>query len=402
MSWVAVRGVMRGVGVAAFWVCAMAGVSGGQQGAQADELRGSVSGVVELGDTRAPAAGANVFLLSPPAPPPVIDKGEYVVADQPTERGEFHATVGANGSVAMHDVRPGEYLVVAQVSGYVSPEEYAAPWALAPTDAARRAGLPAYVQTVQVTAGKETHFHMTLERGGVIEGHVQYADGKPTFRGGDWAFRVAVNVLVRKPDGGFGYGMAGAAHTDESGHYRIEGLPPATYVVRVAMLGEMVPTARGEEGTQGLVMYDGGTQRLSRARTVQVKAHEVVTEDLVLPVAGLHTVRGRVIGPDGRPVAEGRLRLAPKGETDRYSGLLLNSIATPIERDGSFHFQSVLPDTYTLTMEQEAGAEMVGMTADGKGVRMRVVRSRYLPVSEMVTVGGSDPAEVVLRLQAAR
>ncbi len=168
------------------------------------------------------------------------------------------------------------------------------------------------------------------------------------------------------------------------------------------MLGAMVPVQGGEEGTQGLVMYAGGTQRLGRAETVEIKGREVVRKDVVLPVAGLHTVSGRVIGPDGRPIERGLVRLAPTGETDRFNGPLINSIATPIEVDGRFHLQSVLPDTYTLSLEEGPSYQMIGLTADGKGLRMRVVPCPYAPTSETVTVGGSDPAEVVLRVTAAK
>ena len=93
---------------------------------------------------------------------------------------------------------------------------------------------------------------------------------------------------------------------------------------------------------------------------------------------------------EGTPVTEDLLRLSPKGETDRFGSLLVTSIAAPIERDGSFHFNAVMPDTYTLSMDEERGAEPIGLTADGKGLRMRVVRSPYAAVSETVTVGG-DP-----------
>ena len=133
-----------------------------------------------------------------------------------------------------------------------------------------------------------------------------------------------------------------------------------------------------------------------------MKGRAVVREDVVLPVSGLHAVHGRVIGPDGKPLERGLLRLSPKGETDRYNGPLISSIGTPIERDGSFHFTSVLPDTYTLEVEGGDSAKMVGLTEDGKGMRMRVVKGAFAPMSETVTVGGSDPAEVVLRVVAAR
>ena len=79
-------------------------------------------------------------------------------------------------------------------------------------------------------------------------------DGRRT-GGGSMERGVGVSLLVRKPEGGFGHCLVGGAQTDENGRYRIEGLPAATYVVEVAMLGGMVPVQGGEEGTQGLKMY---------------------------------------------------------------------------------------------------------------------------------------------------
>ena len=114
----------------ALWIGVLAGVALGQQAMPADGLQGavagSVTGVVELGDTRAPAAGANVFLVSSEPPAPKIVDGEYVVTDQPS-RDRFNATADAAGRVEMREVPPSEYLVGIRVPGYIAPEEYAAP-----------------------------------------------------------------------------------------------------------------------------------------------------------------------------------------------------------------------------------------------------------------------------------
>ena len=392
------RGWFRLVPVWLLMVCGF-GLENGGLRAQDAKTVGSVRGTVQLADTRSPAAGVFVFLVEGARQLEPAPTGDYVVRDedQPS-RGEFHGTADAAGRVTIAAVRPGVYYVVARVPGYISPEEYIAPWALAPPTAGAAAVLPQFVQRVTVEAGKESRFELRLERGGAIEGEVRYAGGGPAYRAGSEAEGVAVNLLVRKPDGSFGHGMAGAAHTDAKGHYRVEGLPPATYVVEIAMLGKMVPTSRGLEATGGLLMFAGSTERISRAEVAELRGRETRTVDVILPSAGMRRVSGRVLTPEGKPLERGQVRLVPKGETDEFYGIPLAGRGVPLQTDGVFSVEDVLPDTYVVRFDDQPRIEVAGLTADGKGLRMHRSDPAYAPLSVEVTVGGTDPPPLELRL----
>lgn len=178
---------------------------------------GSVAGFVHLMDAGKAAAGVIVSLLPPESSgPSLIDPktGEFVLRDEP-RHDNLHTTVDTRGAFAIHNVVPGEYSLRAYAPGY----------------------LPQNDDKVQVTAGAVVPVDLRLERGGAIEGEVRFDDGTPAHTGAQVAREVAVSVEIKTEEGKF-LRSGGAAHTDSTGHYRIDGLPPGSYVVFAALREE--------------------------------------------------------------------------------------------------------------------------------------------------------------------
>jgi hypothetical protein len=223
---------------------------------------------------------------------------------------------------------------------------------------------------------------LRLERGGAIEGEVRFEDDSPAHTGAQVAHEVAVSVEVKTKDGKF-LRCCDTAHTDSTGRYRIDGLPPGSYVVFAALPGGgMVQTKTGLQGSGGTIYYASNTIRASRALVTEVRGTESHGQaDITIPRVGLHRLSGRVVTSTGASVDAGIVRLAPVGEST-----LLR--ATPLQADGRFSFDDVVDEEYTLAVEFYGETEMLGLTEDKTGIRMRREKAPYENVSQNVRVSG--------------
>ena len=350
--------------------------------AQQQPATGSVHGHAVLEDTGKPATDAIVSLL-PSAetwPTPQISaEGEYVMKDQP-HRGDFGATVDSSGSFAIDHVLPGEYTVLTYMPGYIS-QDASAP-------AGTRSDGPA-IQKVHVLPGERATVDLQLQRGGSIEGTVYYADGKPAHTGKQVFAEVAVNLEIQTATGKFSR-FGGAAHTDEKGHYHLDGLPPAKYIVFTALPGGMVSTTRGSFGAGGMLLFAPSTVRATQAHIVELRGLETLKGiDIEIPSTGLHTVSGRVVDRTGQPVLEGIIRIYPKGEPDL-------SRAVPLDKNGKFSFDDVRDEQYTVAVEFEGEFEFIGITEDKTGIRMRRHKPPFTPAAVDAHVSGQNLEALVL------
>jgi hypothetical protein len=359
---------------------------------------GAVHGAIHLADTGKAATGAIVGLSPPvvsagPAYEAAEKGGEFVVKDQP-QRGDFHATVDSAGNFEIDNVTPGDYYVSTYLPGYLSQDDYIYPGALSPELNPGASNIPSFVQKIHVTPGNTVLVNLQLERGGSIEGTARFGDGRPAHMGGQIVNEVAISLEVKTKSGKFIH-AGGVAHTDSSGHYRIDGVAPASYVVIAAIAGKMVPTKRGLESGDSELIYASSTVRASQARAVEVQGTTIQGPiDIEIPVVGLHTVSGKVIATTGEIIDEGIVRLYPTGEP----GI---SHATPIRTDGTFSFEKIPDEEYTVSVELHGKTEFLGLTADKTGLRMRISKPPYLPVSENIRVAGQDSSAILLRLAPA-
>ncbi len=348
---------------------------------------GAVRGTITFGDTGAPAQGVFVNLLPPPPPAPAKNgaTGEYIVRDVPG-RQDYHAQVDAQGRFTISNVPPGTYTVQTYAPGYLSPESG--------KDGAVLGGAPLPEgdnREIHVSSGSTREIDLRLQRGGAIEGNVYSGDGRASRGTETPAAGIAVNA-ERKLDDGRLVRTGGAAHTDASGHYRLDGLAPGSYVVFAALPAAMVQTSHGMVGSGGEIIYAPGTVRGSHARSVLVQGPETIPAmNLILPTSNLHTISGTVLSNGTLTGGYGLVRLYPTGEP----GL---SRATPIGIGGNFSFSGVPDEQYTLATEFSPKTEVVGVSTDRQSVRMRMGSAPYSNATTDVSVSGSDVTGLVLQV----
>lgn len=297
------------------------------------------------------------------SPPPV---GDYVVRDGDIAarvRGQFHSSIDESGRFRISDVLPGRYIVVVQVSGYISSESF--------PPISQRTASDSTGNIVTVRAGVETTFRLRLQHGGTIVGVARFEGRKPAHRDGPISQEFALTLLSRQPNGSFDHADGiGAAHTDAAGRFTFANLPPGDYVVMTVLPGPPMRTTQGQVDTMGGLIFSGGTSSLAKASAVHVTGTETEETEIVLPTSGLCDLSGRVLAPDGLALTKGIVYLKPVD--DPSSGRIPISATTAhIASGGSFRFGSLLPNRYEVWVELEPEVSFLGMTDDHKGFRMR-------------------------------
>jgi hypothetical protein len=352
----------------------------------------TVTGRVTCSDTQRAARFATVTLI-----------GADQVQSQGNNGGGFGRRVTArtdmDGNFAVQ-AEPGDYYVTATAMGYASPvAEVAARLQSGATAADLLASLP----EVHVAESGGATANITLDRGAVIQGRLQWDDGTP-------ATGVNVSVqstaqstnqpsdltrVVSQLGGGFGGGLGGFQSSDDRGVFRVTGLAPGSYWVRATMMTPSAdPGAGGPQRMSSIVMYAPGKVRRTDAQVVMLKSGEE-RDDLqfVLDLSSLHTVSGHVGSTDQGNIEAGTVRL-----TDSQDSSLMRMAM--IQPDGSFVVQWVPAGTYTLAVSNASN-----VPSQGFGRRQQSDSSSsstsYAPFQESLTVTDTDVSGVGVTLTPA-
>jgi len=146
--------------------------------------------------------------------------------------------------------------------------------------------------------------------------------------------------------------------TDDEGNYRVSGLRPGKYRVRVNVkvassmrISQSVarPNEYGQSTRGGLGMhlsfYPPGTLRQSKATVFEIKGDEQVSEaDVKVDLTGFHSIRGKAtVNEKHSPFVNGLVGVEDEDDKD------FRRIAN-VEPDGSFVIAYVPEGTYTLVI----------------------------------------------------
>src|SRR5581483_8293579 len=359
---------------------------------QANQQRvlATVTGRVTCSDTQRAARFATVMLISTEQANATLGRGGGFGFGR-----RVSARTDMDGYFTVQ-AEPGDYYVTASAMGYASP---VAETAARLRSGASAADLLASLPQVHVAEGGGGTANITLDRGGVIQGKMQWDDGTP-------AAGVSVSVqstasttgapsdltrVVPQLGGGFGGGLGGFQTSDDRGVFRITGLAPGSYWVRATM---MTPSAEpgSVQRVTSVVMYAPGKVRRSDAQVVTLKSGEERDDvQFVLDLSALHTVSGHVGSTDSGNVATGVVRL-----TDTQDSSL--SRMGIIQPDGSFAVQWVPAGTYTLAV---SNASSVASPGFGRRPPNETVGTNYAPFQESLTVTDSDVTGVGVTLTPA-
>jgi hypothetical protein len=270
-------------------VCPAQEVATPQLKVDAQKPTGSISGTVYCADTNAPARLAQVFLVR------YSDKNFSSQNASPTD---------LDGRFAAKQLPEGDYYIIAILPGYTNLMSVMTREHLDSLSEEDRNKLLATVAKVTVAANQSTQVAVRLERSAEINGTVLYDDGNP-------APGLRVNYKLKDPGAKLGEfaewrmssTMSGPLETDDQGRFRILGVAPGEYLVRVT-----VPTDSSVQESaspfphfmyspsEGLTVFVGGAFRATKAETIKVDAGGATKDaDITIPLSKLHTVRGQVL-----------------------------------------------------------------------------------------------------------
>ncbi len=289
--------------------------------AQTDQTRtGSIAGRVMRGDK--PLAGILVF----------ANRLNQYGGWQPT--GATTKTDG-DGRYQLANLAAGNYLV--------------SPCALADVFTEQRAlsyGKPVLVQAGEVVENVD----FALVRGGVITGTVTDDSGKPV---------VGVDVrLLKKTERGaslsyFSPLLYLMSRTDDRGVYRLFGLLPDKYLVRVGSEEDGTPVRNRFGGAYHPPTYYPDVTNEAEAKVVEVTSDSEQTDiDIKLAAAqSTYVVKGRIIdAASGLPIVGARVQLT------KLSGARFGTVG--LERtnlQGEFRLSGFGPGSYTVALAMEDG-----------------------------------------------
>ncbi len=333
-----------------------------QSAQRVDPMTSSIKGMVTAADTGAPVRGAEVRLSS---------------------RGSYNrlATTEGDGTFTVTDLPAGEYRVTVSRSGFTS------------LAFGQRRPLEAPT-TIDLKEGQTFTANLALIRGGAIQGRVidQFGEPIPGTR-----VQVLRSRMVRGQRRL--QGMGPGDQTDDTGAFRVYGLPPGDYYV-AASTGGVDAVKRNPP------VYYPGTPSFSEAQAISLAVGTEASADFQLLPLRMARISGTVFNASGAPV-QAMVQMASEvvamGPTvEGFSpppAFMLNADTGP---DGRFTIENVPPGPYMLTANSSfvagviAGAE-AGNPNAGPSRAMREIMERGPETASMpLIVTGDNVSDLAL------
>jgi hypothetical protein len=314
--------------------------------AQQDGATGTVTGHVYCADTQHPARFARIALV--PLPPAVTSPS----AAKPTTPQQYTGETRSDGSFLVTHVPPGDYFVSVTYPGYLSPEyQFSADDLLQPSADVRKRILET-IPTLGVAANKSASVSVTLHRGSGISGILRYDDGSPVpdveivpldrDSAGHWVEiprPVSDNSLLE--NGG----------SDDLGHFRIRGLAPGEYTLKIG---------RWAEGQDPFDVYYGDAFLEKDAKSIKLAdGEEYSGADITIRLSKLHTISGSLLNVSGQPINSGQISLYTVAGDIKVASAFVD------EDEAVFHVDLVPEGHYTLRVT-EVRDENVAVVRDTK------------------------------------
>ncbi len=314
---------------------------------------GTVTGHVFCSDTRLPARIASVVLQ------PVVDLTSPALRSPDSHDGKSESVTTVtqtllDGSFTIPNVHPGNYYVIAEKLGYLSPLAQLSRADLNHPDKAAATLMADLLTPVTVVANRTSTVEVRLLKGASISGVVRFDDGAA-------AVNSPVSLLRADASGKWSSfrskllaGPFGQITTDDGGHYRLVGLPAGKYLVKATLeVDDVVVNHVFNEGGSSssntrysLDIYSGGAIRQRDAKSVDIAdGEDSVLPDIEIPLSKLHAVSGSVLEAEtGGTVNAAHIAIV---YTDDKTQLVSTEIS---KDDNSFHLLYVPEGEYTLSI----------------------------------------------------
>ena len=274
-----------------------------------DSLTASITGKVMSADTGTPIRGAEVRLSSD---------------------GHFNrlGTTDGDGRFVLRDLPAGEYRLTVSRTGFIT-MQYGQK---RPFEAS---------SSIMLAEGAVADASVALTRGGVIYGRVLDQFGEPLAGTRVQALRSRTVQGQRRVQS-----VGAPDQTDDTGAFRIYGLPPGDYyVIAAAGLGEQV---KRDPPT-----YFPGTPNFAAAQTIALAAGLEVAADFQIGTVRNARVTGIVINSSGSPMPamvnlnSDNVSTGPTLDGLSAAAMQVHADAGP---DGKFTLENVPPGPYTLSV----------------------------------------------------
>jgi carboxypeptidase family protein len=304
--------MMRAIALGVVAALTLPGAAAAQRAPQprtqrVDSLTARITGKVMSADTGTPIRGAEVRL---------------------SNDGHFSrlVTTDGDGRFELRDLPAAEYRLIVSRTGFITMQY-----------GQRRAFEAA--STITLTEGGSFEANVALIRGGVIYGRLLDQFGEPLA-----GTRVQV-LRSRTVQGQRRVQTVGAAdQTDDTGAFRIYGLPPGDYYVLAA-------AGLGEQAKRDPPTYFPGTANFAAAQTLALAPGLEAAADFQIANVRNARVSGIIVNSSGSPVAamvnlNSEVVNAGPAMEGMAASLSVHADAGP---DGRFTLENVPPGPYTLS-----------------------------------------------------
>jgi len=183
-----------------------------------------------------------------------------------------------------------------------------------------------------------------LQAEAIIVGRVLDPAGQPLASGLVLALRRELSPPAGTLDAHDGFVSAGGANIGERGAFRLAGLAPGEYYLRVVPRVSML-----QRGGVTAATYFPGTANPAEAQPIVVAAG-ALPDEIVIPVAvvPVSQVFGIVTGRERQPLARAKVTLAMEQPTEDSSGATIPLAETRVDELGQFTFSNVAIGNYVL------------------------------------------------------
>ena len=317
--------------------------------AQQPAPTGTVTGHVICDDTHLPARMASVVLQ------PVVDlNSSDLKPDSETEPYTVTTVIQTllDGSFTIQDVKPGNYYVIAEKIGYLSPLAQLSRQDLNHPTPATAALMTTLLTPVSVAPNRTSTAEVHLLKGATISGTIHFDDGTPDSNAGISLYRKDTSGKWRRFSTKLLSTSWSSMNTNDQGSFRVTGLPAGEYLLKTSLeisdlqLNHIFSDSRSSAGNTrySLDIYSGNAMRQRDAKAIKLAdGEDSDANDIEIPLSTLHAITGTVReAATGRPVNAAHVEI-------HYTDDDTQLVSTDVSKDDeAFHFLYVPEGEYTL------------------------------------------------------
>lgn len=265
-------------------------------------------------------------------------------------------------------------------------------------------------EEIVVPEGGEIQVVVRAKRGGAIGGRVFYSDGAP-------AINVKVEVMRKMSEkyvgvvsnfadaSHYGRGEMGGAKTDDRGVYRISGLPPGDYIVKVTEPslhnGKADSSEYGFNTSYSLIsVYHPETFSSDEAQTVALEmAQEIEGINITIPERQLFNINGKIVAKGTQQsLRNARVSLKAKSKAISANERMIGEGGGFYSgENGDFEFKDVPSGVYTIKVTPPSTSDYE-YDEDGNPKPSRTPKPKYAPLEKEITITDGSLSNLQLEL----